>query len=47
TGEFFSLAKSNIVQGPPYVMLAKGDDEWLCSEEHYYTRFDVTGGSDV
>ncbi|KJJ84290.1 hypothetical protein OMAG_001753 [Candidatus Omnitrophus magneticus] len=47
TGEFFSLAKSNIVQGPPYGMSDICDDEWMCSEELYYKLFAVTGGSSV
>ncbi|MBU0571814.1 MAG: DUF4912 domain-containing protein [Candidatus Omnitrophica bacterium] len=44
TGEFFLLARSNIVKAPFYGVSGIYDEEWMCSEELYYKMFAISGG---
>ena len=44
TGEFFCLARSNVVMTPVYGMSDKYDLEWMCPEDLFYKMFAVAGG---
>ena len=44
TGEFFTLARSNVVAAPRYGMSDVYDDEWMCPEDLYYKMFAAAGG---
>lgn len=46
-GEFFCLARSNVVTAPQYGMSDVVDDQWKCPEELYYRMFAVAGGHDI
>ena len=46
-GEFFCIARSNIVQTPRNAMSDICDEDWMCPEELYYKMFSASGGSDV
>jgi len=43
-GEFFCLARSNVVITPAYGMSGIFDEEWMCPEDMYYKMFAVAGG---
>ena len=47
TGEFFSMAHSNIVMSPINRMSDVLDEEWLCPEELYYKMFAAAAGYDT
>ncbi|MFH1665920.1 MAG: DUF4912 domain-containing protein [Candidatus Omnitrophota bacterium] len=46
-GEFFTLARSNVVKTPLNRMSDISDEEWMCPEELYFKMFAVTGGFDI
>ncbi|MGB2630924.1 MAG: DUF4912 domain-containing protein [Candidatus Omnitrophota bacterium] len=46
-GEFFCLARSNVVSTPRYGMSEIYDEEWMCTEELYYKMFAAAGGFDI
>ncbi|MDD4013413.1 MAG: DUF4912 domain-containing protein [Candidatus Omnitrophica bacterium] len=46
-GEFFCLARSNVVTAPTYGMSESTDEQWKCPEELYYKMFAVAGGWNV
>jgi len=44
TGEFFCLARSNVVASPRYGMSDIYDTEWACPEDLFYKMFAIAGG---
>jgi hypothetical protein len=46
-GEFFTLARSNVVEAPPHGMSDTTDERWMCSEDLFYKMFAVAGGYGV
>jgi hypothetical protein len=46
-GEFFCLARSNMVETPRYGMSDVYDEEWMCPEDLYYKMFAIAGGYGV
>lgn len=46
-GEFFCLARSNVVTTPVYGMSDTVDDQWKCPEDLFYKMFAVAGGHDI
>ncbi len=44
TGEFFCLARSNVVEAPNYGMSDIYDEEWMCPEDIYYKMFAACSG---
>lgn len=47
TGEFFTIARSNVVQTPRHAMSDIYDEDWMCPEDLYYKMFSASGGSEV
>ncbi|MFH1552239.1 MAG: DUF4912 domain-containing protein [Candidatus Omnitrophota bacterium] len=47
TGEYFRLARSNMVRTPAYGMTDVCDEEWMCSAELYNRMFAAAGGNDI
>ncbi|MFH1847050.1 MAG: DUF4912 domain-containing protein [Candidatus Omnitrophota bacterium] len=47
TGEFFCLARSNVVCSPADRMSDICDEEWMCPADLYYKMFAVAGGYDI
>ena len=46
-GDFYALARSNIVQTPPFGMSDILDKTWMISEEEYWRLFGISGGFDL
>jgi len=46
-GEFFCLARSNMVETPSHRMSDICDERWMCTEDLYYKLFAVAGGYGV
>ncbi len=44
SGEFFRLARSNIVEAPSCGMSDVIDEEWMCQDDLYYRMFAIAGG---
>jgi hypothetical protein len=47
SGEFITLARSNVVKTPADRMSETSDDKWVCPEELYYKMFAAAGGYDT
>ncbi|MDD4957043.1 MAG: DUF4912 domain-containing protein [Candidatus Omnitrophica bacterium] len=47
SGEFFTLARSNVVKTPNNRMSDIIDEEWMCPEDLYYRMYAIAGGFDV
>ncbi|MEW5758421.1 MAG: DUF4912 domain-containing protein [Candidatus Omnitrophota bacterium] len=46
-GDFYLLARSNIVKTPRFGMSDRMDAVWMCKEEEYWTLFALSGGYQV
>jgi hypothetical protein len=46
-GEFFCMARSNVVMTPRHGMSEAYDEEWMCSKELYNKMFQAAGGPDI
>lgn len=46
-GEFFRIARSNVVSTPANKMSEITDAEWMCPEELYYKLFKAAGGDGI
>ncbi|MBD3379465.1 MAG: DUF4912 domain-containing protein [Candidatus Omnitrophica bacterium] len=46
-GEFFRIARSNVVRTPSNSMSDVVDEEWMCPEDLYYKLFAAAGGHGI